>query len=185
MTSGKLQGVRIAILVTDGFQVLQLFELRRALDRAGAATYIIAPRRSQVVGLTDDHAEIQIAVDIPLKSARAQDFHALLLPGGKEDAQRLSTNRRALHFITNFARTNKPIGATGESIDILSQAGVLRERRIVSRSQKNPDKTHAGYPNSSVVIIARRREDLSNFIDEMVDVLEALRAQSPDMRRIA
>jgi protease I len=184
MPSGKLQGLRVAVFVTDGFEVPQLLEPRRALDHAGAATYVIAPHGNEVIGLTEGQIEIQLPVDIPLKSAKAEDFHALLLPGGKQNVQQSLRDGRALEFVRCFARSGKPVAATGESIGILSEAGLLSGRRMFPRLADNPER-HAGYSDHELVITARSRDDLSCFIHEMVDVLAAIRAQSPDMRRTA
>jgi protease I len=81
MTTALLQGMRVAILVRDGFLESELLEPKRALENAGAATFVVSGTGDRVRGRTEKNGQKDVPVDIPLNTARAEDFHALLLPG--------------------------------------------------------------------------------------------------------
>jgi len=192
MASGKLQGVRVAILVGDGFEELELLDPRSTLDHAGAAMFVIAPSKTSVTGWNLGREEKQVPVDIPLKSAKAQDFHSLLLPGGRTSATRLSTNNDTVEFVRDFIHAGKPVAAIGEGVGILLQAGVLRGRRVTLGLLSEEDLKNAGaiYTNENLVrdgnlITARKLDDVSAFSREMTHLLADLRQHAPNMRKTA
>jgi protease I len=192
MTSGKLQGVRVAILVSDGFREFELLDARRILDRAGAATFVIAPTEDKVKGLNLAGGEASIPVDIPLKSAMPQDFHALLLPGGAGNARELSTNADATEFVKSFMVGHKPVAAIGEAAAILVQTGTLRGRTLTSEKSLEQDLKGVGasYWDNNVVrdgnlITARSLDDIPALDRELTRVLAELRVHSTEMRKLA
>lgn len=192
MTSGILQGVRVAILVSNGFDESELLAPRLALDQAGAATFVIAPTEDKVTGSDQRLANKQVSVDIPLKSAKAEDFHALFLPGGTTNANHLGLNPEALQFVHNFMQAGKPVAAIGEGPAILLKTGTLRGRTLTSSAflEGNLRKAGASYVDEEIVcdgnlITARTCDDVSAFSHEMIRVLAELREHSTEMRRIA
>ena len=82
MANDTLEGVNVAILVTDGFEQVELTEPRKALDEAGATTKIVSPKRQVVRAWSFTDWSIELPVDVGLDQAKPQDFDALLLPGG-------------------------------------------------------------------------------------------------------
>src|ERR1700728_1075071 len=82
MTNHDLKGKKVAILVADGFEQVELTEPKEALEKAGAQTSIVSPAKGKVKGWKMTDWGKEMAVDVPLASARAEDFDALLLPGG-------------------------------------------------------------------------------------------------------
>ncbi len=102
MTTGTLKGKRVAILVTNGFEQSELLEPRRALDEAGATTQVVSPISGKVKGWNHKEWGNEVPVDIPLKSANAEDFHALLLPGGVMNPDQLRMNPEAVEFVKHF-----------------------------------------------------------------------------------
>jgi len=95
MATQELQGLKVAILVTDGFEQVELMEPRKALDAAGAKTQVVSPKTGKVRGWKLTEWGDDVAVDVPLDKARADEFDALLLPGG-------------VIILTNFASNRKP-----------------------------------------------------------------------------
>ncbi len=191
MTSGKLQGVRVAILVSDGFREFELLDTRKILERAGAAPFVVAPTKEKVKGLNLAGGWAEVPVDIPLQSAMPQDFHALFLPGGSASAKQLAANAEAIEFVKTFM-TQKPIAAIGEATEILIQTGSLRGRTITSEVSLERDVRSAGanYVDKNVVsdhnlITARNPEDLSAFEREFTEQLAQLRVHSTEMRKTA
>lgn len=80
--SANVRGMRVAILATDGFEQVELLEPRKALDDAGVTTMVVSPKEVKIKGWNRKEWGHEVAVDIPLKEAKAEDFHALLLSGG-------------------------------------------------------------------------------------------------------
>jgi Putative intracellular protease/amidase len=100
MTS--LQGKKVAILVTDGFEQSELLEPRKALDEAGATTQVVSPVDRKVKGWNHKEWGNEVPVDIPLKSAKADEFDALLLPGGVMNPDHLRMQPEAVAFVKRF-----------------------------------------------------------------------------------
>src|ERR671914_328724 len=98
----NLKGVKVAILVTDGFEQVELVEPRKALDDAGANTSIVSPKPDQVRGWNFTDWGDNFPVDVALDRARAGDFDALLLPGGVINPDKLRMERQAVDFIKSF-----------------------------------------------------------------------------------
>jgi len=192
MTSGTLQGVRVAILVTDGFEQSELLEPRRALDNAGAATFLISPTEDKVKGWNHIEWGKVIPVDIPLKSAKADDFHALFLPGGVMSPDRLRANPLAVQFVKHFMEVGKPVAAICHGSWTILEAGAVRGRTMTSWPSLKTDLTNAGanWIDKDVVcdgnlLTSRRPDDIPAFNREMIRLLFEVREHSTDMRRIA
>ncbi len=90
-THGKLKGKRVAILVADGFEQVEMVEPRKALDEPGAKTVLISPRSGEVKAWDKDRWGKKYHVDMRLADARPEHFDALLLPGGVMNSDRRST----------------------------------------------------------------------------------------------
>ena len=76
----ELTGKKIAILVEDGFEQVELTGPRQALDAAGAKTQVVSPKEGKVQGMNHDKAGDKIAVDVVLGKAVAADYDGLVLP---------------------------------------------------------------------------------------------------------
>ncbi|HUO14564.1 MAG TPA: DJ-1/PfpI family protein [Verrucomicrobiae bacterium] len=192
MGSSKLQGVRIAILVSDGFEELELLEPRQAFDRDGAATFVVSPAKNKVVGMNQEHGKKEVPVDIPLQTARPEDFHALFLPGGGRNVEHLAKNSKAVQFAEDFVVASKPVAAIGEGIAVLIPGGTLRNRKVTCPVflQEALRKEGAGSVDQDVVcdstlITARGLEDISAFTHAVTRILADLRSHSSEMRRSA
>ena len=163
-------------MVSDGFEVSQLRQPRNLLNHAGAATFVVASGHGSVTGIVGSQKKIQVPVDIRLKSAAAQDFHGLVLPGGKESSKRLSRSADALRFVTDFMRAGKPVAAIGEALGLLFRTGMLRGR-ILSPTcfGEAHSKMRTNYREQELVVTAGRCNDVGAFCREMVHVLARLR----------
>ncbi|HEX6049915.1 MAG TPA: DJ-1/PfpI family protein, partial [Gemmatimonadaceae bacterium] len=82
MADESIRNKRVAILATDGFEQVELMEPRKALDESGARTSIVSPKGGRIKGWDHDHWGEEVSVDVELANARAEDFDALMLPGG-------------------------------------------------------------------------------------------------------
>src|SRR4051794_790088 len=98
MANTELEGLRVAILVEDGFEYVELTEPRKALDQTGAATRIVSPRAGSVRGWHFNEWGEELRVDVRLDEARPEDFDALLLPGGVMNPDKLRMQPKAVEF---------------------------------------------------------------------------------------
>ena len=104
MAAQQLQGKKVAILATDGVERVELTEPRKALDAAGARTVVVSPKSGSIKGWEHDHWGDSITVDQSLDDARADQFDALMLPGGVMNPDHLRQNERAVQFVRSFFR---------------------------------------------------------------------------------
>src|SRR3982751_6281977 len=95
----NLQGRKVAILVADGFEQLEMTEPRRALEEAGAGTDLISPNAEKVKGWQFTQWGDEFEVDVALADATGEDYDALMLPGGVMNPDKLRRNQRALCFV--------------------------------------------------------------------------------------
>jgi protease I len=109
--SEELKGKRIAILVTDGFEQVEMTKPRKALDEAGAKTELVSPAKGEVQGWNHDEKADKFPVDKDLDSANPTDYDALLLPGGVQNPDRLRMLPKAVEFAKSFFRDHKPVAA--------------------------------------------------------------------------
>src|SRR4051812_45925280 len=105
----NLQGKKVAILVTDGFEQVELTEPRKALDQAGAKTELVSPAQGQVKGWNHTEWGDKLPVDVPLQQAKPGNYDALLLPGGVMNPDRLRMDPEAVRFVKHFVDAGKPI----------------------------------------------------------------------------
>lgn len=171
-----LDGVRVAILVTDGFEQSELVEPRRALDEAGAATKIVSPNERQVRGWKHFDQADSFDVDARLDDASAADYDALLLPGGVANPDQLRTNPKAVEFVRTFVDAGKPIAAICHGPWTLIDAGAVRGRTVTSWPSLKTDLENAGanWVDREVVtdeglVTSRNPQDIPAFNAKMIE----------------
>jgi len=173
--SENLAGKRIAILVADGFEQAELLEPRRALQEAGAQTEIISPVKDRVRGWNHKDWGDEISVDVELDDAKAEDFHALLLPGGVMNPDHLRMNPTAVKFVKNFIDANKPVAAICHGPWMLVEADAVRGHKVTSWPSLKTDIKNAGgsWVDEQVVhdralVTSRKPDDIPAFNREMI-----------------
>ena len=191
MTTGNLQGKKVAILVTDGFEQSELLEPRKALDEAGATTRVVSPAGKKAKGW--DHKEWgqEVAVDVALDSAKAAEFDALLLPGGVMNPDQLRMNPKAVDFVKHFTDAGKPVAAICHGPWTLIEAGAVRGRTLTSWPSLKTDLTNAGatWVDKEVVsdrglVTSRKPDDIPAFNRAMLRLF-AEAGESQDLRKTA
>jgi protease I len=175
MAAGNLQGKRVAILVADGFEQVELLEPRKALDDAGATTHVISPADQKVKGWNLTQWSKEVPVDVGLDSAKAADYHALLLPGGVINPDHLRMNPKAVEFVKHFVDGGKPIAAICHGPWTLIEADAVRGRTITSWPSLKTDLKNAGanWVDREVVpdgplVTSRKPDDIPAFNREMI-----------------
>src|SRR5258708_14467629 len=101
----QLQNVRVAILVADDFEQVEMTEPRKALDEAGAMNTLISPKPGQVTGMKHDVKSDAFKVDMTLEQANPDDFDAVLLPGWGLNADSFRVNPKAQKFVRQLNKT--------------------------------------------------------------------------------
>ncbi len=178
-----LIGMKVAILVDDGFEEVEMVEPRKALDEAGADTSIVSPAHGEVRAwnMTEWGARYPIDADLELTSPDA--FDALLLPGGVMNPDRLRTQPRAVGFVRAFFDAGKPVAVICHGPWTIIEAGVATGRRIASWPSLKTDLRNAGaeWVNEEVVVdgnlvSSRKPADIPAFNRAIVDVFSLARA---------
>ena len=168
--ASNLQGKKIAILATDGFEQSELTEPRKALDQAGATTVVIAPKDGEIKGWNHKDWGDKVRVDKTLDKVSPQDFDALVLPGGVMNPDRLRMNPMAVDFVRNFVATGKTVAAICHGPWTLLEAGVLKGRTLTSWPSLKTDLKNAGakwvdqeVATDGQFITSRKPEDIPAF----------------------
>ncbi|HUP00036.1 MAG TPA: type 1 glutamine amidotransferase domain-containing protein [Gemmatimonadota bacterium] len=172
----RLDGKRVAILVCDGFEQVELTEPREALREAGADTDIVSPEESEVKGWEHTEWGDVFDVDVPLAEAGAEEYDALLLPGGVMNPDRLRMNEDALTFVRGFFEAGKPVAVICHGPWTLIDAGVVDGREMTSYPSLRTDLENAGarWIDREVVVdqglvTSRNPDDLPAFCDKMIE----------------
>ena len=175
MTQGKLTGLRIAILATDGFEQSELTEPRKALDAAGATTEVVSPKDDEVRGWNHQEWGIRVPVDQALAGADARDYDALLLPGGVMNPDALRMQPEAVAFVKAFFAAGKPVAAICHGPWTVIESGAAKGHRMTSWPSLRTDIRNAGgeWVDEEVVVdrslvTSRKPDDIPAFNREMI-----------------
>ena len=190
MPANTLSGKRVAILATDGVEQIELIEPRKALDAAGATTKVVSLKSGTIKGWNHDKPGSDIAVDAVLGSTSADDFDALMLPGGVMNPDKLRTEESAVTFVRDFFESGKPVAAICHGPWLLVEADVVKGRSVTSWPSLKTDLTNAGakWTDREVVtdhglVTSRNPGDIPAFNRKMIEefaegVHDAQRASS-------
>ncbi len=172
----KLDGKKVAILVTDGFEQVEMTKPREALDEAGAETKIVSLKPGKIQGMHHADKADKFDVDLTLDEARPEEFDALLIPGGLMNPDALRSNEDALEFTRHFFREGKPVAAICHGPWVLIDAGVVRGRTLTSWPAIKTDVKNAGgkWVNEEVVVdnglvTSRKPDDILAFNKKMIE----------------
>jgi protease I len=180
----QLTGKRVAALVAEGFEQAELAEPRRALEEAGAQVDIVSPKGGEVRGWNHTEWGDRVSVDRTLDQAQADDYDALLLPGGVMNPDRLRTNPAAVQFAKAFATMGKPIAVICHGPWTLVEADVVRGVRMTSWPSVKTDLINAGaqWVDEEVVVdrgivSSRKPDDIPAFNRKMIEEIAEGRHQ--------
>ncbi|WP_017463975.1 type 1 glutamine amidotransferase domain-containing protein [Dyella ginsengisoli] len=181
MSTTDLHGRRIAVLATDGFEHSELTEPKRLLEAAGARVEVVAPDGSkQIRGWKGGDWAEPVKVDLPLAKAHAEDFDALLLPGGVINPDQLRLKHEAIELIRDFGAAGKPVAAICHGPWTLIDAGLVMGRKVTSWPSLRHDLENAGaqWQDKAVVadgtlITSRKPDDIPAFTEALIERLAA------------
>lgn len=175
----RFNDVNIAVLVTDGFEQSELLEPKKALEKAGATVHIVSDKKSSVQGFNHVDKGETVSVDKAIAQARADDYSAVLLPGGvvNGDAMRLLT--QACDFVRAANEAGKPIASICHGGWLLISAGIAKGRTVTSWPSLRDDFRNAGsdWVDQEVVcdrnfVSSRKPADLPAFIEAFMKLLD-------------
>ncbi|HWF10912.1 MAG TPA: type 1 glutamine amidotransferase domain-containing protein [Bryobacteraceae bacterium] len=172
----RLDGKRVAILATNGFEQSELIEPRKALDAAGAKTQVVSPEKGKIKGWNHTDWGEEVGVDIALDAADPHAFDALLLPGGVMNPDKLRMIPAAVHFVREFFAARKPVAAICHGPWMLLEAGAVRGRTLTSWPSLQTDIRNAGgkWVDEEVVVdngvvTSRKPDDIPAFNRKMIE----------------
>lgn len=183
----RLSGKRIAALVDNGFEQVELTEPKKALEAEGARVDIVSPQNDRVKGWKHTEWGDALRVDRPLASAQSDEYDGLLLPGGVMNPDRLRMNQQAVSFVRGFVDARKPIAAICHGPWTLIEAGGVRGRRMTSWPSLKSDLSNAGaqWVDEKVVVdnglvTSRKPDDIPAFNEKAIEEFgEGRQAQQP------
>ena len=181
----NIAGMKVAILIEDGFEQVEMVEPRKALDQAGAETSIVSPRNEHVRAWNFTEWGDNFPVDVALDRARPDDFDALLLPGGVINPDKLRMQPKAVAFAKAFFDAGKPVAAICHGPWTVIETGAARGRKIASWPSLKTDLRNAGaewMDQEAVVdgnlVSSRKPDDIPAFNRAMIDVFSRSRVPS-------
>jgi protease I len=181
----NITGMKVAILIEDGFEQVEMVEPRKALDQAGAETSVVSPRNEHVRAWNLTEWGDNFPVDVALDRARPDDFDALLLPGGVINPDKLRMQPKAVAFAKAFFDAGKPVAAICHGPWTVIETGAARGRRIASWPSLKTDLRNAGavwMDQEAVVdgnlVSSRKPDDIPAFNRAMIDVFSRSRVPS-------
>jgi protease I len=186
MQGNRLDGLRVAIIVTDDFEQVEMTEPRKALDQAGAQTVLISPNSGQVSGMNHDVKADKFNVDMTLDSASPGDFDAVMLPGGALNADALRMNPQAQNFVKQMDGSGRPIAFICHAPWLLVSAGLVKGRTLTSYHTIQDDIRNAGgnWVDQEMVrdrnwVTSRSPKDLHVFNPAMVSLFAEYKTRKP------
>ena len=185
MQKNTLDGLRVAILVTDDFEQVELTEPKKALEQAGATTKIISTKSGQIQGMNHDVKADTFKVDMTLDQAQPSDFDAVLLPGGALNADFLRLNPKAQDFVRQLDSSGKPMAIICHAPWLLVSAGLVKGRKLTSYHTIQDDIRNAGgnWVDQEMVrdhnwVTSRSPKDLGAFNPAMVSLFAESKAKT-------
>lgn len=192
MQNHTLEGMRVAILATDGVEDAELREPRKALDEAGAKTTLFAPKEGAIQSFKHHDKADTFKVDISLNQADPSQFDAVLLPGGALNADTLRVQPRAQEFVREMDRQGKPIAVICHAPWLLVSAGCVRGRTMTSYHTIQDDLRNAGanWRDEEVVrdrnwVSSRQPSDIPAFNRGMIELFSEKRKSNEERTRRA
>jgi protease I len=178
MPTPPLQGKKIAILATDGYEQVELLEPKQALEVAGAQTFVLAPKTGRIQGYNNDVEKADdLTVDIPLALARPDEFDGVFLPGGCVNADTLRMVPEAQAFVRRMDEQGKPLAVICHAGWLLVSAGLVGGRTLTGYYTIRDDVRNAGgrWLDREVVrdrnwVSSRDPHDLPAFMRAIVEL---------------
>jgi len=185
--STELKGLKVAILVANGFEQDEMTKPRDALKQAGAQVALISPEEGKVKGWKHTEWGDEFPVEVSLDDANADEYDALLLPGGVMNPDKLRLIPAAIGFVKEFVHAVKPIAAICHAPWILINAGGVDGKNITSWGSVKIDLINAGakWVDEEVVrdgqlMTSRKPDDIPAFNKAMIALFSESRGRAKE-----
>jgi protease I len=173
----SLNGKKIAIIATDGVEQVELVKPREAVEQAGGQTELLSPKSGEIQAMNHDLEPAEtFPVQKSISDASADDYDALLLPGGTVNADKLRIEDDVLAFVTDIFKAGKPVGVICHGPWTLVEADLVRDRTLTSYPSVRTDIRNAGgeWVDEEVVVdqglvSSRNPDDLPAFCAKIVE----------------
>jgi protease I len=182
-----LNGLKVAILATDGFEQSELFKPKEALENAGAEVSIVSLKTGEIKGWNEKNWGDPITVDLTVDQAQADDFDALHLPGGVMNPDKLRINEDAVNFVKDFFAAGKPVSAICHAPWTLIEAEEVEGKTLTSYQSIRTDLENAGakWVDQEVVVdgllvTSRKPDDLPAFNEKIIEVFSQTSAKTKE-----
>ena len=176
MSGHSIAGKRVAFVLTDGVEQVELTSPWKAVKDAGGEPVLVAPKSGKLQGFKGVDKGDTFDVDLTLSEANAADFHALVIPGGVINADHLRVDKDAQAFARSFFEQHKPVAAICHGPWLLIDAGVVKGRNVTSYHTLATDLRNAGanWTDEQVVVdqgfvTSRKPADLAAFNDKLLE----------------
>jgi protease I len=171
-----LEGKKVAILATDGFEQSELTEPKKAVEDHGATAHVVSLEDGQIKGWKDGNWGDSFKVDVKLENTEASEYHALILPGGVINPDLIRTEKSVITFIRAFFEQKKPVAAICHGPWSLINAEVVKDRTMTSYHTIRKDLENAGakWTDEEVVVdqglvTSRNPQDLPAFCKKVIE----------------
>ncbi len=182
MQGNTLNGMRVAIVATEDFEMVELTEPKKALDQAGATTKVISPKPGTIQGMNHDVKAGSVNVDMTLDKADPDDFDAVMLPGGALNADAIRMEPKAREFVRRMQVASKPFAIICHAPWLLVSSGLVKGRTLTSWPSIQDDIRNAGgnWVDQQVVgdgnwVTSRGPKDLPAFNPAMIQLFSRKR----------
>jgi protease I len=179
----RISDARILIVATDGFEESELFGPREILQDRGAEVVLASLKRDPIQATVHDDPGKTIRPDLTIDETNADDFDALVLPGGVRNPDELRLHGNVIALISRFAEKGKPIGAICHGPWLLVEADLLRDRTATSWPSIRTDLRNAGARvvdepavTDGNLVTSRNPDDVEAFTNAIVDLIESAAA---------
>ena len=171
---------RVLIMATDRFEESELFGPRDILIDRGATVVLASPTREAIMATIHDEPGKYATPDLTIVEAMADDFDALLLPGGVGNPDQLRMNDKAIALIRAIADAGKPVAAICHGPWLLVEADLLRGKRATAWPSIRTDLRNAGATvvdeeavTDGNIITSRKPDDVPAFTEALIKAIEA------------
>ncbi len=174
-----IKQAKILIMATDGFEQSELFVPLEKLREAGATVHIAAPKKGPIKGWNETDWGKSADADLEIDDVDADDFDALVLPGGQINPDKLRINERAVELVLDFLDSEKVVAAICHAPWLLVEADAVEGRTLTSWPSVKTDIENAGgdWIDEEVVvdgniITSRSPKDLDAFVTAIIEEIE-------------
>lgn len=175
----QIPDARILIVATDGFEEWELFGPRQILQKLGAEVVLASLTLDPIQATVHDDPGKTIRPDLTIDDANADDFDALILPGGVRNPDKLRIHGNVIALISRFAEQKKPVGAICHGPSLLVEADLLRGRTATSWPSIRTDLRNAGAKvtdepavTDGNIVTSRNPDDVEAFTNAIIDLIE-------------